>query len=137
MNDYCQQLFDQDSVNFNECTADDEEEEQQDQGDDAYTFYSYDIEDADDMEEVCAKIVSFNIQYSNYYDSAGSGSPHTRDKNGNLVSSESTSLSVGAIAAIVVACVVDFGAASLLMPKKKRVKASALHEPVYQGRQHS
>ncbi|KAK1741704.1 hypothetical protein QTG54_007277 [Skeletonema marinoi] len=132
MNDYCKQLFEQDAINFNECAAD-EEEEQQDEGDDAYNWYSYDVEDADEVEKVCAKIVSFNGVYSNYYDSASSGSVQTRDSRGNLTSSQSTTgLSVGAIVAIALACVVVVGVAARLL-KPRKVKAPALHEPVYDG----
>ena len=132
MNDYCKQLFEQDAINFNECAAD-EEEEQQDEGDDAYNWYSYDVEDADEVEKVCAKIVSFNGVYSNYYDSASSGSVQTRDSRGNLTSSQSTTgLSVGAIVAIALACVVVVGVAAHLL-KPRKVKAPALHEPVWEG----
>jgi hypothetical protein len=132
MNDYCKQLFEQDAINFNECAAD-EEEEQQDEGDDAYNWYSYDVEDADEVEKVCAKIVSFNGVYSNYYDSASSGSVQTRDSKGNLTSSNSTAgLSVGAIVAIALACVIVVGVAARLL-KPRKVKAPALHEPVYDG----
>jgi len=45
---------------LNECVADDEEE-QQDEGNDELTWYSYDMEDVDNMwKEACAEIVSFN-----------------------------------------------------------------------------
>lgn len=50
---------------MNECVAVDEEE-QQDEGNDELTWYSYDMEDVDNMwKEACAKIVSFNGVYSN------------------------------------------------------------------------
>lgn len=141
MNDYCKQLFEDNSVNINQCAATDEEEGEQDQGDDEYYWYSYDMEDADDAEKVCAKIVSFNGEYSNHYDSAISGTVHTRDRNGNLATSESTNfwttwntpdLSVGAIAAIVVASVVVVvGFAARLLSSKK--ETASLHEPMYRG----
>lgn len=131
MNDYCNQLFEQDIINFNACAADDDEE-QQDEGDDAYNWYSYDLEDADELDQVCAKIVSFRGEYSNYYDSASTGSVHTRDRNGNLVSGQSTSpLSVGAIVAIVLACIVVVGVAACLLKPKRKVKNPDLHQPVY------
>lgn len=132
MNEYCEQLLEGESVNFQECAAD---EEQQDEGDDAYNWYSFDVENADEIEEVCAKVISFNGEYSNYYDSISSGSLHTRDRKGNLVSGEATSLSVGAIVAIVLACVVVVGVASRLLTRscRRKVKAPALHEPVYHG----
>ena len=137
MNDYCKQLFEGDAVNFNECGAN-EEEEQQDEENNEFNWYGYDMEDADDMEGVCAKIVSFNGVYNNYYDSAFAGSVHKRDKNGNIVTNESTGLSglsVSAIVAIVVAIVMVIGFAAYLMKPKKKVKSLALHEPVYQGGQ--
>ena len=129
MNDYCAQLFEGESINFDECVAD---EQQQNGGDDAYNWYSFDMETADEIEEVCAKMVSFNGQYSNYYDSDSSGSIHSRDRNGNLLSGEFTTLSPGAIIAIVLACIIVVGvAARILTPRN--VKAPALHEPVYYG----
>ena len=81
------------------------------------------------MEEVCSKIVSFSGEYSNYYDSELNGSVHFRDSEGKIVTSMST-LSVGAIVAIVLACIFVVGAACCLF-KPRRVKAPSLHEPVY------
>lgn len=132
MNDYCNQLFEQDSINFNACAADDDYEEQQDEGDDAYNWYNYDLEDADELDQVCAKIVSFGGKYNNYYDSASTGSVHTRNRKGNLVYGQSTSLlSVGAIVAIVLACIFVVGVAAHLLKPKRRVRNPDLHQPVY------
>lgn len=131
MNDYCNQLFQQDIINFNQCAANDDEE-QQDEGDDAYNWYNYDLEDADELDQVCAKIVSFAGEYSNYYNSASTGSVHTRDRQGNLVSGQSTkSLSVGAIVAIVLACIFVVGMAACLLKPKRKVTNPDLHQPVY------
>ncbi len=132
MNDYCNQLFEQDSINFNACAADDDEEQQAEE-DDAYNWYNYDLEDADELDQVCAKIVSFGGEYNNYYDSASTGSVHTRNRKGNLVYGQSTSLSVGAIVAIVLACIFVVGvAACLLKPKRRKVRNPDLHQPMRQ-----
>jgi len=135
MNDYCKQLFEGDAINFGECAAS-EEEEQQGEANDAYSWYSYDMEDADEIEEACAKVVSFNGKYTNYYDSAASGSVHTRSKRGSLVKSASTGLSGGVIATIVLVCAVVAGVAVSVL-KNKKVSASSLNEPMYQGGQMS
>lgn len=139
MNDYCKQLFEGDAINFGECAAS-EEEEQQGEANDAYSWYSYDMEDADEIEEACAKVVSFNGKYTNYYDSAASGSVHTRDWSGSLVKSASTGastgLSGGVIATIVLVCAVVAGVAVSVL-KNKKVSASSLNEPMYQGGQMS
>jgi len=137
MNDYCKQLFEHDSVNISECAADEEEVQQgeADDADNAYSWYTYDMEDADELEQACAKVVSFNGKYTNYYDSATSGSVHTR-KRGSLVTNASTGLSGGAITAIVLVCAAVAGAAVRIL-KDKKEKASALQEPMYQGGQMS
>lgn len=139
MNDYCKQLFEGDAINFGECAAS-EEEEQQGEANDAYSWYSYDMEDADEIEEACAKVVSFNGKYTNYYDSAASGSVHTRSKRGSLVKSASTGLSGGVIAAIaaivlLLVCLNIIAVVACLLKNKKEKKVSApdLNEPMYPG----
>lgn len=139
MNDYCKQLFESDLVSFDDCAAQ-EEVQQQDETDDEYSWYSYDMEDADGIGDVCAKVASFNGEYSNYYDSAASGSVHSRYRNGKLVIEEcaTTRMSAGAITAIALACTVVIGAtAHLLRPKTEKMDGSALNEPMYRGGQMS
>lgn len=139
MNDYCKQLFESDLVSFDDCKAE-EVEERQDETDDEYNWYNYDMEDADEIGDVCAKVASFNGEYSNYYDSAASGSVHSRYRNGNLVTEESvtTRMSAGEITAVVLVCAVVIGAtAYVLRPKTEKVDGPALHEPMYQGGQMS
>jgi hypothetical protein len=134
MNDYCKQLFESDFVNFYECAA--EEEAQQGDVDDAYSWYSYDLENADEIEQACAKVVSFNGKYTNYYDSATSGSVHRRDWKGSLVTNASTGLSGGAITAIVLVCVNVVALVARLLvgkAKKETVNVPALEEPMYPG----
>jgi hypothetical protein len=139
MNDYCKQLFESDLANFDDCAADAEEEEgQQDDTDDAYSWYSYDMADGDEIDEVCAKIASFNGEYSNYYDSAASGSVHSRYRNGDLVKSAAASLSAGAITAIALACAVVVGAAAYVLRRKtEKVDGLDLNEPMHPGSQMS
>ncbi len=139
MNDYCTQLFESDLVSFDDCAVE-QEEQQQDEADDEYSWYSYDMEDADEIGDVCAKVASFNGDYSNYYDSAASGSVHSRYRNGNLVTEESatTRITARAITAIALACTVVIGAtAHVLRPKTAIVDDSALNEPMYRGGQMS
>ena len=142
MSDYCKQLFENGAVNFNECAAD-EEEEQQDE-DNEYSWYDFDMEDADENEEACAKIVSFNGVYSHYYDSESAGTVHTRYWDGSLHTESSTfpvpaisSLSVGANAAIAIAsAVVLLGILSCLCKgcsRKKQDQREDLHELMYDG----
>jgi len=139
LNDYCKQLFESDLANFDDCAAESEEEEgQQEETDDAYSWYSYDMEDADEIDQVCAKIASFNGEYSNYYNSAASGSVHSRSRNGDLVKSAAASLSASAIAAIALACAAVVGAAAYVMGRKtEKVDGSTLNEPMYRGGQMS
>jgi hypothetical protein len=129
MNDYCKQLFEKESVKFSDCAAAQEEEQEQEQEDEAdedYSWYSYDIEDADDIEETCAKVVSFNGNYAHYYDSSVNGTIH-ESENG---------VSVFGITAIVVACVAAVGLVAHSLTQKKKSPV-LLDEPIYQGGQMS
>ena len=126
MNDYCKQLFEgEQSVKFSDCAAA-EEEEQEDEADEDYSWYSYDMEDADDIEETCAKVVSFNGNYARYYDSSVNGTIH-ESENG---------VSVFGITAIVVACVAAVGLVAHSLTQKKKSPV-LLDEPIYQGGQMS
>lgn len=130
MNDYCKQLFEREqSVKFSDCAAAEEEEQDEEQeeeeADEDYSWYSYDMEEADDIEETCSKVVSFNGEYTRYYDSSVNGTIHETE----------SSVSVFGIAAIVVACAAVVGLVARSLTKKK--EPLLLDEPMYQGGQMS
>lgn len=126
MNDYCKQLFEgEQTVKFSDCAAaeeEEQEEEQEEEADEDYSWYSYDLEAADDLEETCAKVVSFNGEYARYYDSSVNGTIHENES------------SVFGTIAIVVACVAAVGlVAHSLTQKKKKNSPVLLEEHIYQG----
>ena len=134
MNDYCKQLFQGEqsvSVKFSDCAAAEEEEQDEEQeeeeADEDYSWYSYDMEEADDIEKTCSKVVSFNGVYTRYYDSSVNGTIHENE----------SSVSVFGIAAIVVACVAAIGLVASSSMMKKKQSPVLLDEPIYQGGQMS
>lgn len=108
MNDYCKGVLEENAVSFANCAADNEEEEQNQNNNAAnYDWFTYDMEEADDANDVCAMLKQKQSgDYSHAYNQEGSGSWYTRDKSGNIVSGKSQpsdGLSAGAIVGIVIA----------------------------------
>jgi len=108
MNDYCKGVLEEDAVSFANCVADNEEENQN-QNNNAvnYDWFTYDMEEADDANDVCVMLKQKQSgDYSHAYNQEGSGSWYIRDKSGRIVSGsskQSEGLSAGAIVGIVIA----------------------------------
>merc|ERR1712086_940070 len=121
-----------DVFDFNNCAADDNQDE--DDNDDQYNWYTYDMQEADDIEEVCYTINQMAGEYSYVYEEEGSGTWYERNADGSIHSDaddEGLALSPAIITMIVAVClIVVLGAAFLMKPKKK---PSDSNEPVYQG----
>lgn len=108
MNDYCKGVLEENAVSFVNCAADNEAEEQNQNNNAAnYDWFTYDMKEADDANDVCAMLKQKQSgDYSHAYNQEGSGSWYTRDKSGNIVSGksqQSDGLSAGAIVGIVIA----------------------------------
>ena len=107
MNDYCHGVLEENAVSFANCAADDEDEEQNNNAANNYDWFTYDMEEADDAEDVCVmlKKKQSGDGYSHAYDQESSGSWYTRDKSGHIVTgnSQQSGLSAGAIVGIVIA----------------------------------
>jgi len=136
MNEYCEGLLNDDAMDFNQCQSDDDQQEEENQ-DDHYAWYTFDIEDADNIEEVCQVIYQMQGEYYHNYDESSSGTWYSRNSNGQIITvsaqnnqGKSSRLSGGAIAAIALVCVAVVGIAAYLMKPKK---ASDGNAPVYQG----
>ncbi|KAL9188615.1 hypothetical protein ACHAXT_006993 [Thalassiosira profunda] len=136
VNEYCQGIMEGDAMDFNNCqnnngdnNAAEEDEENEN------NWYMYDMQEADDIEEVCYTLNQMNGEYSYYYNEELSGTWHERNKKGQIVTNDgsesSMALTPGIIAAIVAAAVIVLAGAAFLCfkPKKKRSDTEA----VYQG----
>jgi hypothetical protein len=107
ISDYCRGVLEQNAVSFSNCAADEEEEEQANNAAANYDWFTYDMEEADDANDVCVMLHNKqSADYSHAYDQESSGSWYTRDRSGNIVtgnSRQSTGLGAGAIVGIVIA----------------------------------
>lgn len=132
-NEYCKGVMEDDSVSFSNCQADDEDQEDEDdQNEYNYDWVTYDIKDAEDVNDVCVALNAMDAaEYSHVYDEVSSGTWYTRNKKGAIVFDyeEKEGLSGGAIAGIVVLVLAGLGAAGFVMTKAKKDKV----ETDYQG----
>mmetsp|Transcript_4869 Transcript_4869/g.11104 ORF Transcript_4869/g.11104 Transcript_4869/m.11104 type:complete len:556 (-) Transcript_4869:163-1830(-) len=126
VNQYCQGVMEENVVSLSNCAAEeqDEEEEEEDENAVNYSWFTYDMKEADDVNEVCATINKMeSADYSHVYDEDMSGSWYTRNKKGAIVQEgESEGLSGGAIAAIVAVVAGVLGAAGFFLMKAKTDK---------------
>ena len=139
MNDYCQGVLDGDLVDFNNCEAEEDAQEDEEQEND-YEWYSYDMAEADDMNQVCAVVNQMAGEFSYVYDEEGSGTWYERTRSGTIVTGDEKvpfiTLSPTIIAGIVAGIVVLL---SMLCycARSKKTRHQAAEEPVYQGGQMS
>lgn len=106
------------------------------ENDDQYNWYTYDMKEADDINEVCAVVNQLEGEYSYIYDEEASGTWYERNSKGQITNGDEgltmPDLSAGLIAVIVAVCVIVVGGAACLCRSKKN-KSSDSTEPVYQG----
>jgi len=137
LNEYCEDIFDGDIVDFNNCEAEEEEEQNDDNQDDDYSsWYTYDMQEADDINEVCSVINLMEGEYSYVYDEEKSGSWYDRSRSGAIIDGSEGSgiiLSPAHIVGIVAGVIVLF--ASLFYCTRSKKASSDSNEPVYQGGQ--
>ena len=124
VNQYCQGIMEENVISFNNCEA--EEEEADDEADDDvaanYDWFTYDVKDADDVNEVCAALNAVDsADYSHVYDEVASGTWYRRNKKGKIVfASQKEGLSGGAITSIVVVVLGPLGVAEFFFMKMKK-----------------
>jgi len=123
--EYCQAVMQDDAVSFSACEADEEEEEEADEDDEVDTsWYTYDMKEADDINQVCAALNALDAETlestGHVYDEQASGSWYTRNKKGSIVYGDEPQggLSGGIIALIVIAVAAVVGGAAFLAFKK-------------------
>lgn len=130
--EYCQAIMEEEVVSFSNCAADEDAEEEE--ADDAlanYGWFTYDMKDADDINEVCVALNAMeSADYSHVYDEESSGTWYKRNKKGSIVyANEKEGLSGGAIGMIVLVALGVIGAAGFVMMKSKKQAV----ETDYQG----
>mmetsp|Transcript_14560 Transcript_14560/g.30109 ORF Transcript_14560/g.30109 Transcript_14560/m.30109 type:complete len:542 (-) Transcript_14560:148-1773(-) len=140
MNEYCEGLLNDEAMDFNNCEAENGNEEEEEAQDDQYAWYTFDIEDADDIGEVCQVVYQMQGEYYHAYDESSSGTWYSRNSNGQIITvsaqnnqgNKSPGLSGGAIAGIVVLIVGVIGAAGFVLTKKNKAATTTAE---YQGGQ--
>ncbi len=103
-----------------------------------YSWYTYDVKDADDINEVCAVLNQKAGAYTWSYDMEASGTWYERDANGQIASkdgaiksSNAISIAPAIIGVFATICVVIVGGAAFLI--KRRQKYAESSESVYSG----
>mmetsp|Transcript_4744 Transcript_4744/g.10251 ORF Transcript_4744/g.10251 Transcript_4744/m.10251 type:complete len:525 (-) Transcript_4744:145-1719(-) len=140
MNEYCEGLLNDEAMDFNNCEAENGNEQEEEAQDDQYSWYTFDIEDADDIGEVCQVVYQMQGEYYHAYDESSSGTWYSRNSNGQIITvsaqnnqgNKSPGLSGGAIAGIVVLIVGVIGVAGFVLTKKNKAATTSAE---YQGGQ--
>lgn len=93
----------------------------------------YDMQEAEDIEEVCYTMNQMDGEFTNYYDEEQSGTWYQRGRSGTIINGEEPStmtLTPGLIATIVGVCLLVVAGACFLCFKPKKKESN---EAVYQG----
>jgi hypothetical protein len=134
VNDFCQQIFAQGPVEFNQCYSDDYQFGSNNNQDDQFGWYTYDMtyDEANNLEDVCTVVYQMSGEYSYSYDEKRSGTWYTRDKTGSIRSTESLSVEFSpiAITLLVLLGVGIVGTSAIFSYRKNKARRM---EPLYQG----
>eukprot|EP00970_Alexandrium_tamarense_P017077 scaffold8197_cov175-Alexandrium_tamarense.AAC.2 len=145
INEYCQQILQDDAMDYsNGCEANEDEEQQQgeQQQEKVVNGYYYDVnfDGEGDINEVCAAVKKMESEGSAFYHAYNeekSGSWYTRDKKGQIINASqqgsSSGLSGGAIFGIIALIATVVGGAAFVMLKKKSKKGDIAESAEYQG----
>ncbi len=120
--EYCKGVMEEEVADWNNCQADEDEAEEDDQNEYNYDWFTYDVKDAEDVNNVCVALNALDsADYSHVYDEDASGTWYMRNKKGAIVfgTEEKEGLSGGAIFGILVVVLGVIGAAGFVMSKKK------------------
>lgn len=104
-----------------------------------YSWYKYDVKDADDINEVCAVLNKKEGAYTWSYDMESSGTWYERDSNGQITSKDSAAtkdansitIAPAIIGVLVTICVFVVGGAAFLIMRRQKYAESS--ESVYSG----
>jgi hypothetical protein len=114
-------------------------QEEQEAQEYAYSWYEVDVEDADDMDEVCAVMnakISGNkaANWNYFYNEDQQGTAYSRDRKGHLVGSASSSNKMhGGLIFLIVVLVIGAVVAPVAWRIKKKRAAAANGDTSYQG----
>jgi hypothetical protein len=136
-NDFCQQIFDEGALDFNQCYNDNYEFGSNYNQDDAYSWYTYDMtyDEAKNIDDVCSVVYQMSGEYSYAYNVEKSGTWYDRDESGKMKTNKSTrnqslEFSSTAITLLVLLGVGIVGAAACISYRRSRARRM---EPLYQG----
>jgi hypothetical protein len=141
VNEYCQQIFNQGAVEFNQCYSNNNDDESSfgnryNPNDDEYSWYTYDMtyDQAKDLQDVCTVVYKMEGEYYYSYDAEKSGTWYSRDKSGSIKSKQAgyamVEFSPMAIALLVLLGVGIVGVSAFYSCRKSKARRI---EPLYQG----
>lgn len=136
-NEFCQQIFDDGALDFNQCYNGSYQFGSNYNDDDEFSWYTYDMtyDEAKNSDDVCSVVYQMSGEYSYSYDVEKSGTWYDRDESGNIKSKKSTrnqslEFSPTAITLLVLLGVGIVGIAACVSYRRSRARRV---EPLYQG----
>ncbi|KAL3799824.1 hypothetical protein HJC23_010474 [Cyclotella cryptica] len=136
-NDFCQQIFDEGALDFNQCYNENYQFGSNYNEDDQYSWYTYDMtyDEAKNIDDVCSVVYQMSGEYSYSYDVEKSGTWYDRDESGKITSKKSSrnqnlEFSSTAITLLVLLGVGIVGISACFSYRRSKARRM---EPLYQG----
>lgn len=122
--EYCREVMEEEVVSFSQCAADEDKEEEDDDALANYDWFTYDVKDAEDINDVCVAINQLDAaDITHVYDEESSGTWYKRNKKGKILyGDEPEGMGSGAVIGIVILVVGAIGAAGFFFMKKQSAK---------------